>query len=469
MTTNIELKGHESAILQSSNSQGLSYASIYALKHKEYYDFVLNLDVMVRDSKTFGVVFRMKNPYNYYALEISQKDGYKRLVRVINGNYNILSEIRDGGIFQFQWFLIQILTVKDEITVKMGDSNQNASYDNLSIVFKENDQTHRKGTIGVFVNGNSGFLFDNLSVEPKICWTPYEPNPEISFTSDRANVYDEDYNGDPQKKFFVSDPSSRINGPSEWAYQLDVLERDNVIIQRSEIADKSFLKLPTMFILKDKIIKRGWFSLDLAGYQNGAIGVVFKYKDQNNYYLFELGGTKKSDRYFQMRKNVNGMMKLIKRVNTNEELDFQESQKSKHIGYTPFKWYYLRVVLDGPNITIFYKKVGKPEKIVIKVTDDDLPYGMIGFTSFKTKAVFDNFMIRPRVEDIRSSFDPRDIPSNVNPDQDIYLYNIDKKGKIQLKQNKKKMKKKMNKQRSCPILIQDFQQGQRNPSHEFHP
>jgi len=424
------LKGRNSAILQSNGSEGPSYASIYALKHKEYYDFVLNLDIMVKDSKTFGIVFRMKNPYNYYALEISQKEGLKRLVRVINGNYKVLSEIKDGGIFQFQWFLIQITTRKDEITIKMGDSNQNSSYDNLPVVFKENDQTHRKGTIGVFVNGNSGFHFDNLSVEPTNCWTPYEPNPEISHSTDRANVYDEDYSGDPQKKFLISDPLSRINGPSEWAYQLDVLERENVIIQKTEIADKSTLKQPSMFILKDKFIKKGWFSVDLAGYQNGAIGVVFKYKDQNNYYLFELGGTKKNNRYFQMRKNINGMMKLIKRINTNEELNLIESKKSKHIGYTPYKWYYLRVVTDGPNIKIFYKKIGYPEKMVIEVSDDDLPYGMIGLTSFNTKAVFDNLSLRPTVEDIRLSFDPKDIPSNINPDQDIYLYDIDKKGKF---------------------------------------
>ena len=225
------------------------------------------------------------------------------------------------------------------------------------------------------------------------------------------------------------DPSTKINGPSDWGYLNDVMDRETVILQKSEIADKSFNKEPTMLILKDKHIRKGWFSLDLAGYNNGAIGVVFKYIDANNYYLFEIGGYLAENRYFELRKKVNGMMKPIKRINSNEELEKSESLKSRDFGYTPFKWYYLRVDLTGPSIKIFYKNIGHPEKLVMEINDNDIASGYIGLTSFNTKAIFDNLILRPKVEEMKFSFSAASIPVGVNPDEDVYLYDQEDKGK----------------------------------------
>ena len=211
------------------------------------------------------------------------------------------------------------------------------------------------------------------------------------------------------------------------------MERESVIIQKSEISDKSFNKEPTMFLLKDKYIKRGWFSVDMAGYNNGAIGVVFKYQDANNYYLFEVGGYTDENRYFELRKKVNGMMKPLNRINSNDELDPNESKKSLDFGYIPFKWYKLRVLIDGPKFKFFYKKVGNKEKLILETSDADIQYGSIGLTSFNTKAVFDNFILRPIVEEKKFSFGPSDLPAGVNPDEDVYLYDTVQKGIFKLK------------------------------------
>ena len=82
-------------------------ASFYYLRTKEYYDFVLNVDIMVKNSERVGVAFRMKNEYNFYAFEISQKHGYKSLFRSVNGVYKLLEKINDGGIVQEQWYQVR--------------------------------------------------------------------------------------------------------------------------------------------------------------------------------------------------------------------------------------------------------------------------------------------------------------------------------------------------------------------------
>ena len=152
--------------------------------------------------------------------------------------------------------------------------------------------------------------------------------------------------------------------------------------------------------------------------------------DSNNFYLFEIGGYLEENRYFELRKKQNGMMKLLKRINSNDELDESEKKKSKDFGYVPYKWYYLRVVIDGPSMKFFYNKIGNPEKMILETNDNEIPYGLIGLTTFNTKGVFDNLTLRPKIEEKRFSFSPSDIPAGVNPDEDVYLYNLVEKGRI---------------------------------------
>lgn len=48
------------------------------------------MSVFMRDSGLCGIVFRAKDEFNFYALELSQRDGFKRIRKVINGVSSIL-------------------------------------------------------------------------------------------------------------------------------------------------------------------------------------------------------------------------------------------------------------------------------------------------------------------------------------------------------------------------------------------
>ena len=81
----------------------INYASHLILKDKAYYDLELFLSYHPADANIFGVAFRYLDPFNFYAVEFRKGDflgltqGYKRIVKVQNGEYEILSEIKDGG------------------------------------------------------------------------------------------------------------------------------------------------------------------------------------------------------------------------------------------------------------------------------------------------------------------------------------------------------------------------------------
>ena len=73
---------------------------------------------MTLNENLFGIVFRFKDEYNYYALQIHQTLGFKSLVRVSNGKLKKLAEVRDGGIYQNEWFKVQIVVKNSNIVIR---------------------------------------------------------------------------------------------------------------------------------------------------------------------------------------------------------------------------------------------------------------------------------------------------------------------------------------------------------------
>lgn len=120
-------------------------ASFYILENKHYYDFQLNLDIMTLSENLLGIVFRYRDEFNYYAFQLNQKSGFKRLVRVSNGRYTKIAEIRDGGISQNEWFKVQIVLQNSNIRIRFGQDKNFEKYSSLPIIFNLNDHELRVG------------------------------------------------------------------------------------------------------------------------------------------------------------------------------------------------------------------------------------------------------------------------------------------------------------------------------------
>lgn len=53
--------------------------------------------------------------FNYYAVELKKgndkRPGYKRIIKVVKGFYEVLAEVQDGGYFAISWYNVAVRVV----------------------------------------------------------------------------------------------------------------------------------------------------------------------------------------------------------------------------------------------------------------------------------------------------------------------------------------------------------------------
>ena len=76
-----------------------SHATIVTLRYKEVYDGKFSARVLTRDDGILGMVFRVKDPFNYYVFEMIReaKGGYKQIRKFVNGKASVIFKLDDGG------------------------------------------------------------------------------------------------------------------------------------------------------------------------------------------------------------------------------------------------------------------------------------------------------------------------------------------------------------------------------------
>jgi hypothetical protein len=121
------------------------YGTIIYPKNKRFYDFKINVEIMTRNRGSHGVIFRMIDPFNYYAFEININFGYKRIVKVVNGNLQVLNTVFDGGIAQNTWYKVEIKGLKTTFRIKIGESSKFSSFGATPVVFDFEDIDHTIG------------------------------------------------------------------------------------------------------------------------------------------------------------------------------------------------------------------------------------------------------------------------------------------------------------------------------------
>ena len=74
--------GHSKTIAQKESFIDSKSGSHLVIKNRDLYDFELRFSVLIKDSNTFGIAFRYKDPYNYYIVELSKQE--KGIINIIN-------------------------------------------------------------------------------------------------------------------------------------------------------------------------------------------------------------------------------------------------------------------------------------------------------------------------------------------------------------------------------------------------
>lgn len=106
-------------------------------------------------------------------------------------------------------------------------------------------------------------------------------------------------------------------------------------------------------------------------------GIIFRMKDNNNYYMFRLAGEEGA----VLGKMVNGVWVDI---DNPRSIDFLPER----VRFSQANWYALKVECNGDRIICYIN-----DSVVVNKTDTQFSLGRFGLCTFKTRADFDYFRV----------------------------------------------------------------------------
>jgi hypothetical protein len=361
------------------------------LNKKIYFDLHLEVDLLCKSNGVAGVLFRVKNSFNYYAFVIDKSKGTKSIIKMVNGNQISLLTINDGGIVLNDWHRVIIDLRAGDIKITIYDMEQ--AQINTQKVLTYTDYTFISGTVGLFVNNMRGFYFVNLTVLPMPCWSPWVPKNEINVVNPNASLYNEDFMSEISGKFDILDPT-KASKSSDWIFVNNMALNKYGIQQKSDIMDLSSAKKPAILILKRADFSNGTFCVKFKTEQaEGMVSVIFKYskgmskmgQESETFYTFDMLNSQKNGQ-FLLRKFINNEPRELSSVGKLNGLS--------ELGYTTQGLNHVCIETINSQITV---KVGQNSNLfnVINIEDTSFPSGQVGIGTFNTNVLFTYLDVLP--------------------------------------------------------------------------
>lgn len=414
---NLNVNGHQMTIKQSENFMDNSSGTHLIINKRDYYDFELKTSFNLKDDKTFGIAFRYKNPYNYYIFELSNiGKGYKRVKKYKKGKSEIIDEKSDGGFIQDTWYNLKIRGQNGNFEILMTDQFETGSKKEIPyekvFSFYHNELVH--GTIAFTSNGMRSLLIDNISIVPLYC-TNYDTVSEtISVITNSCIRFRETFKNGFNLRWQNIDPDKDVRGSSLWILQQNIDGREFVLSQNSIISKEDGSQEGSLYILKDdaNVCNSGKFILNFKALDTGIIGLVFKYdKLTGNYYILEISGDEK-DSFIRLRKKINNQFLLI--------------SSNPVLFYIKDVWFRIILTIEKNGFNAFFSSNSASDNLIQvfpeKLLDLDINSGILGISTFRTRAYFDEINAAP-FDDLES----HDIETNLFIDEealDCKIYNI---------------------------------------------
>lgn len=308
------------------------------------------------DNNGIGIVFRYQDPKNFYRFSTDNHRNYRRLVKCVNGIFTMLWEDLSASYSPHVAFDLQIDTCSDRFV---------GLVDNM-VLFDVTDGDLRMGQVGLYSWLNHGSVFQFLHVQ-SLDFNPVLLRPDLTTL-----------NG-----WIALDPDGATDAPSAWS------AGSSGIHQTSRIRVLGTEKFGAHLVTGKR-----WddiqLSVDLSSGEDGALGVLIRYQNKQNYYRFSMDRT---EGYRRFEKCVSGTMSTLWNATTGFELNqiYRLSLQAKGGVVQGF--------LDGSQI--------------FSVVDDDLAKGSVGlYTWDNGGASFDRLWVLSLAEYVGSFriFDGRGLP-----------------------------------------------------------
>ncbi|MBF0117709.1 MAG: hypothetical protein HQK79_02665 [Desulfobacterales bacterium] len=340
-------------LIQSSNIYGgspdstdISKPGTYALRHELYQsDFTMSVDMQSSHNNAFGVVFGYKDKQNYYRFSMDSIRHYRRLIKKVNGKTNLLAE--DG----FSYAQNKLYSVK----VSVSGKNIKIFVDG-STVFDIFDDNMLKGKVGLYCWANPGSEFKNFNAQIE------QASETVSTTLSEG--------GEKPPGWIVVD-EGETDSPSSWNIAPGLVTQTSAI--RGGNPAGSDPEKPGTYAIKDGTQHPNYnITLDMLSKGEGALGVIFGYKNNKNYYRFSVD---KKSRYRRLIKKVNGVIKIL-------------AEDGGIIAKN--KWYGIKIEVMGNTIKVYLDN-----EIIFKAVEDPIMEGEAGLYSWDNPGCeFKNFAVK---------------------------------------------------------------------------
>ncbi len=357
-----EVDGKKS-LLQSSNiytgdanSDSPARATWATYVGGDWADVTLEVDMYATDNDIPGVIFRYVDENNFYVFDMngqaSRTTGeFGRVQRCVGGVYTELTRQNQTVYTQSAWLAIKIEAIGNSIKV---------STDGVLLI-DVTDSDLDRGTIGVSSWGVQSVAFDNIRVNGAVI----------------DDFEDVELGGPVVPGWIIYDEPGANSSPSSW----------NVVDVDGQIA-----LVESSNIYGDNNSRGSWvyyengdwsdavFEVDMFAMDDDLPGVLFRYVDENNFYVFDMNGQASRDDglFGRLRKCVNG-----------------EYAELGYIVQTMFEkddgiWHHIKVEMLSDNI-----KVSLDNEEIFDVTDADIPSGSIAVSSWGMSpgVAFDNVLL----------------------------------------------------------------------------
>lgn len=255
-----------------------SYPATYSLLDTEVFrDCRVRTRLNADGGGSAGVIFRYRDADNYYRLTFDRAHNRRRLVKKAAGLFTILWEDQGSYSPGAPFEIVADLTGA-RIVVHLDSA----------LLLDVTDASHQEGKIGVYFWREPGASVEHLEVSdpPAACYELFR---------DRFDQGD-------FSAWSILDQGT-IAGGSNWEIRDGVLHQSSNIHEPPNDRDSPW-KLGTMALAGDETWTDVLVRVRLRAFDDDAVGVVFRYTDENNYYRFSMDSERSYRRLVSVTNGV---------------------------------------------------------------------------------------------------------------------------------------------------------------------
>ncbi|MGH7830541.1 MAG: family 16 glycoside hydrolase [Candidatus Binatia bacterium] len=301
-------------------------------------DYRVTLKMRSNDDDGIGVMFRYVDDRNYYRFSWSRQEGYRRLEKIRNGTATVLA--KDSVRY--------VVGRAYEVEILVNDSLLKVIIDGAT-VFSVRDSSFDGGTIALYSNYNKASVFDDIMVRD---------------LATGAVLLSDNFNDGNFIGWTIVDEGTD-EGPSAWSV------KNGALVQSGNLGSYTPTRRGTYALYT----KRNWAdyraTLTIKSMDNDAIGAMFRYVDDRNYYRFSWDKQRSRRRLERFRNGARAVL------------------SEDAVSYVTGRTYELEIVADGSRL-----QVRIDGNLIFSDTDGSFDRGGLALYSWYNQGtIFDEVLV----------------------------------------------------------------------------